>query len=558
LRASHEKTLTELVTGIKEKSIEEAEEAIEQLKLQQENTQFRESYYRKKKKISGKEQQQLKFMDQAAKLQVASQALQLVAGSTNLFPDFVAGVSGLGSPVFTGTYGGTKLGHTVSMLSSAMSMLGSISSHKGSKAGLIAGYERRKQDWTFQADVAKRELEQLKQQEVSAEIRKAIAELDQTNHLKQVEQTQESYDVLSSKFTNEQLYLWMAGEINTLYRSAFDMAYKMAKQAEGAYNYELCPDNPRMPLATDFFSAQNKGLLAGEKLYMELKKMEADYLADNKRKFELTKHVSMALLDPQKILELRNGGTCSFELPEVLFDLDHPGHINRRIKSVSLSIPCVSGAYTSISADLSLLGSSIITDDKGTQLTLKNKITRMATSNAVNDSGLFELNFSDARYLPFEGSGVASQWSLTLPNTIRQFDYNSINDIIMHINYTAEDAGNRTEVESNLVSKMNDLVKDTDLASMFSLKAQYPEAWAKVGTEDVTVEIKKSQLPFYLQGQSINITGTDGTILAGKNQTVQALTAITGPMGVSHSVTIPVAADVSHTDDLMIVLKYRV
>lgn len=564
LRANHEKTLTEQVTKIKEKGVEEAEEAIEQLKLQQENTQFRESYYRKKKKISGKEKQQLNFMDAGMAMQTAAQVMQLAAAPVNLVPDFTAGASGFGgSPHFVVKHGGEKSGKTLQILSSALGMLGSISSHMGSRAGIIAGYERRKQDWTFQADVAKRELEQLKQQEVSADIRKAIAELDQTNHLKQVEQTQESYDVLSSKFTNEQLYLWMAGEINTLYRSAFDMAYKMAKQAEGAYNYELCPNSPRLPLATDYFNAQNKGLLAGEKLYMELKKMEADYLKDNKRKFELTKHVSLAMLDPQKILDLRSGGTCSIELPEVLFDLDHPGHFNRRIKSVSLTIPCVAGAYTSISADLSLINSSIVTnadrEAEGAIFSPKKKITKMATSSGVNDSGLFELNFSDARYLPFEGAGAASQWTLTMPNTIRQFDYNSINDVIMHINYTAEDAGNRVAVETALVENINKLVEGEILASMFSLKAQYPEAWAKVGTEEVTIEIKKSQLPFYLQGQSIDVTGAERTILSGKDQAVQVLTGVTtGPMGATHSVTIPVAADVSNADDLMIVLKYEV
>ncbi|WP_461644098.1 Tc toxin subunit A-related protein [Labilibaculum euxinus] len=562
LRASHEKTLTDLVTGIKEKSIEEAEVAIEQVKLQQEHTQFRESYYRKKKKISGKEQQQLNFMDKAMKLQVASQALQLLAASTNLIPDITAGANGFGgSPVFTVNWGGSKMSSSQNIFASVASLLGSISSHKGSKAGLIAGYERRQEDWTFQADAAKHDLEQLKQQEVAAEIRKNIAELDQTNHLKQVEQTQESYDVLSSKFTNEQLYLWMAGEINRLYRSAFDMAYKMAKQAEGAYNYELCPANPRMPLASDFFSAQNKGLLAGEKLFMELKKMEADYLADNKRKFELTKHVSLAMLDPQKILDLRSGGTCQITIPEVLYDLDHPGHCNRRIKSVSLTIPCVAGAYTSISANLTLLNSSTIVLEKPGNLRklvpLAKKVEKMAASSAVNDSGLFELNFNDARYLPFEGSGAASEWSLTLPNTIRQFDYNSINDVIMHINYTAEDAGDRVVIENKLVGDLIDLSKGENLASMFSLKAQYPEAWAKVGTEDVIIEIKKSQLPFYLQGQSIDITGIDRIILSGKDQSEEALTDVAGPMGTSNSITIP-TADVSNADDLMIVLKYKV
>ena len=43
-----------------------------------------------------------------------------------------------------------------------------------------------------------------------------------------------------------------------------------------------------------------------------------------------------------------------FELPEVIFDLDHPGHYLRRIKSVSLTIPAVAGPHTSVGARLVL------------------------------------------------------------------------------------------------------------------------------------------------------------------------------------------------------------
>jgi len=42
----------------------------------------------------------------------------------------------------------------------------------------------------------------------------------------------------------------------------------------------------------------------------------------------------------------------------------------------------------------------------------------IATSDGQNDSGLFEKNFNDERYLPFEGQGVFSQWSLELPGDI--------------------------------------------------------------------------------------------------------------------------------------------
>lgn len=246
---------------------------------------------------------------------------------------------------------------------------------------------------------------------------------------------------------------------------------------------------------------------------------------------------------------------------EILFDLDHPGHYNRRIKSVSLTIPCVAGAYTSISANLTLKSSSYTNKAKDA-IDAPLKITSMATSSAVNDSGLFELNFNDARYLPFEGAGAASQWTLTLPNTIRQFDYNSINDVILHINYTAEDAGDRKTVETKLVEKLKEATEGQQLASMFSLKAQYPEAWAKLDKEtDVNIEIKKSQLPFYLQGQMVKVQSVDGSILSGENQTLHELTnpSFTLPGKLVDTLTFKVPkVDVSNADDLMIVLKYEV
>lgn len=41
-------------------------------------------------------------------------------------------------------------------------------------------------------------------------------------------------------------------------------------------------------------------------------------------------------------------------------------------------------------------------------------VKAIATSSSQNDNGMFEMNFRDERYLPFEGSGVISDWSLEL------------------------------------------------------------------------------------------------------------------------------------------------
>jgi hypothetical protein len=42
-------------------------------------------------------------------------------------------------------------------------------------------------------------------------------------------------------------------------------------------------------------------------------------------------------------------------------------------------------------------------------------VQSIVTSGASNDSGLFETNLRDERFLPFEGAGAVSTWQLDLP-----------------------------------------------------------------------------------------------------------------------------------------------
>jgi Tc toxin complex TcA C-terminal TcB-binding domain len=65
----------------------------------------------------------------------------------------------------------------------------------------------------------------------------------------------------------------------------------------------------------------------------------------------------------------------------------------------------------------------------------------VVTSGASNDSGMFETNLHDERFLPFEGAGAISTWILTLPSELRAFDYSTISDVIVHVRYTAREAG---------------------------------------------------------------------------------------------------------------------
>ena len=166
---------------------------------------------------------------------------------------------------------------------------------------------------------------------------------------------------------------------------------------------------------------------------------------------------------------LKTTGTCSFQLPESLFHQDFPSHYCRKIKSVAITIPAIVGPYQNIQATLRQNTNRVVlkADAEGVKgvayLLPPEKSSdfpdsirsdwraqqQIAISKGVNDSGMFELNFRDERYLPFEGTGAVSHWTLEMPkesNRVVPGSTNgslldSISDVIIHLRYTAKDGG---------------------------------------------------------------------------------------------------------------------
>jgi Tc toxin complex TcA C-terminal TcB-binding domain len=51
---------------------------------------------------------------------------------------------------------------------------------------------------------------------------------------------------------------------------------------------------------------------------------------------------------------------------------------------------------------------------------------QIATCTRQDDTGLFDTNLRDDRYLPFEASSAISEWHIQLHRVFREFDYDSI------------------------------------------------------------------------------------------------------------------------------------
>ena len=115
----------------------------------------------------------------------------------------------------------------------------------------------------------------------------------------------------------------------------------------------------------------------------------------------------------------------------------------------------------------------------------------MRVSGAQNDSSLFELNFKDERYIPFEGAGAISKWSVSLPTAFRQWDYTTINDVIMHVRYTSNDGGDSlaavaSGAVTDFIKDITALSQDQDLFALFDLRSEFSSDWARANTPPLT------------------------------------------------------------------------
>jgi hypothetical protein len=447
-----------------------------------------------------------------------------VTGLLSLIPDMGLDLHFWGLGGHATLFGGSLLASSGRFYSSLRSTSATDEEGQGGHASQTASFERRVDDWILQYNLAAHELMQNGRQILTSMIAEQIAQHDYLTVKQQIANAQEADQFLHDKFSNEDLYLWMQGEISRLYYEYYRFAFDTARKAEQTMKRELM--RPELDAQTfvqfNYWDSGHKGLLSGEALYLDVKRMEMAYHENNKRELELTRHVSLRQLDPLALLTLKSTASCTVSVPEWLYDKDCPGHYMRRIKSVALSIPSVTGPYTSVNCTLSLLGSSIRTspllkdgeyarqgteDDRFVDYT--GAVQSIVTSAANNDSGMFETNLHEDRFLPFEGAGAVSRWKLDLPSAYPAFDYSTTSDVILHIRFTARQGVDQTKVKSSLDDLLAEVSADSgaNLALLFSLPHDFPMEWSAFvnGTDNFSATIKHDFFPYFTQGKDITI-----------------------------------------------------
>lgn len=539
IRVNQEVEILKANQEIRSQRVKEAQLAEEVLQEAKALATIRKENYEDRNFINPAEIAAFALARSASITQGVGAGLQAGAGAAHQGPDaYTGGLAGPmgGAIALVRVTGGDKVGKGIEAAGKWLDFASIILRDLADASATLASYERRQEDWDLQIDLAEQELKQIDKQLLENQIRIAIAEKERVTNDLQLDHARLVADRMKNKYTNEQLYSWMIGQISSVYFQSYQLAYDIAKQAEKTFRFELGIENSNF-IQFGYWDNMRKGLIAGEKLHQDLKRLEMAYFEKNKREYEISRHVSISFINPAALLKLKEKGECEFDIPELLFDLDYPGHYFRRIKSVSITIPCIVGPYTGVSAKLTLIKNRIrksgnsqtayaysgIDDPKFIHNLLG--MQSIVTSSGQEDSGMFELNFRDERYLPFEGAGAISSWKIQLPDEFRSFDYNTISDVVLHMNYTSRDGGDAFKEKVQIHAKdtinkwLDEMAEsETGLLRLISMKQEFSTEWFRFfrpQTNDQSVmhnlpfELRSQHFPYFLRDRTLSLISVE-------------------------------------------------
>lgn len=366
-------------------------------------------------------------------------------------------------------------------------------SKQASAKAMQASLERQRQNFAFQLEQSNWNQSIAEQNQIQAGGRLEVAY--QRHQLASLRQALafDSLQYLSHKRLNAAAWSELTRMAREQYRRRLTYAIAAAYQAERALAFEL-QDKALRIIRFDYFDPRRDGLLGATQLQTDLTTLENLKLTQTRRKLQLSKTISLAQAMPVALELFRNGATLPdgrqllpgrlrFSTLMEWFDQDFPGHYMRLITSVKVTVVALVPPTAGIRATLRNSGISRIVVGLPYAPSFQEQVIRrnpeaIALSAPYQASGLFVLDYRDELLLPFEGSGVASDWVFELPKAANSFDYDTIADVLITIEYTAlESASYRSQV----IQKFNPQVQAERLVS---IKNEFADAWYDLHNPD--------------------------------------------------------------------------
>jgi Tc toxin complex TcA C-terminal TcB-binding domain len=129
-----------------------------------------------------------------------------------------------------------------------------------------------------------------------------------------------------------------------------------------------------------------------------------------------------------------------------------------------------------------------------------------------NSTGVFELDPQPDMLLPFEGSGVEMSWEFNMPKAANRFDYSTIADVLIMLEYNAFYSSDyRQQVIQSLRSTVN-------ADRPFSFRSQFADQWYDLHNPEqtstpMTVRFTTLGAGVYFSSQSRSAKDSAGTLI---------------------------------------------
>jgi hypothetical protein len=353
--------------------------------------------------------------------------------------------------------------------------------------GIQASHEWRKKEWELQAAIAEQDIAIGAAQVHAAHAHVEVAEQERQIARIQVTQAQAVADFLAKKFTNAELYEWMSGVLGEVYSYFLQQATAIAQLAENQLAFDRQDTPPRfiradyweMPSANGLISVANQqapdrqGLTGSARLLRDIHQLDQYAFDTDKRKLNLSQTFSLARMAPYDFELFRESGVLEFETPMRLFDQDFPGHYLRLIKRVRVTVIALIPPHQGIRAALTASGiSRVVTGgDIFQQVVVRRDPELVALTSPTSATGVFEMDVQPEMLLPFESMGVDTRWQFELPRAANPFDFRTIADVLITIEYTAL---NSFEYRRQVIQALN---PRTSGERSFIFTSLFADAW---------------------------------------------------------------------------------
>lgn len=476
----------------------------------------------------------------ASKLHAGAAALHLTQATLSVMPSSI-------------------LGGLASSLTSAAAAL----SANASVLQILAGYERRAQEWAFQQRLALQDERVAMQQVEIARTQAEAAATERRIAQSQLEHALATGEFLLQKFTSAELYGWIARVLEDVYAFFLKQATAIALAAERQLEFERQQIGERL-IGSDYWRpgaaragadapSETRGLTGAARLARDLERLDAYALESAPALQKIQRTFSLLRLDPIAFARFRESGVYTLRVPFEVFDLDFPGHYLRTIKRVRLALVALTPTAEGIRATLRAHSSSVVVKQSHVFADLPNRRPPETVALSVTPStpGVFDFEPDTTRLRPFEGMGVNAVFELEMPRASNAFDYDGISDVLLTLDYTAV---HDPDLERRVLDARPRRVSQQQV---FGLRTQFAEAWyhlanlTNAGDGPVIVEIALTRrlLPSNLQafdatqatiavlgsgGGAVTLSGVSvqkGPLASGQKATTEGLARFTASWG---------------------------